>query len=179
MGSNSSKKVGDQEKMADVDDELDNLEMQIRDQLENVLIFNFDLVHWSELDEPTADDLRGLDYLFMNIFRPFVYKYRGTTVHEILCRCRDFLVQVAWAGLNVPFPHATGAHFNAIANNVTTVYVNMFYAELRTEMIMLNHHSQLIQTIWKGAVTNPSHPICRRRLLREFEILIENQPPKN
>lgn len=165
--------------MAGVDNQLETLEMQIKEQLENVLIFNFDLVYWSEIDEPATEDLRGLDYLFMNIFRPLLYRYSGTGVHEILCRCRDFLGQVAWACLNVPFPHMTGAHFNAVANNVTIVYINTFYAELRTAMIMCNHNSQLIQSTWKEAVANPSHPICRRRLLREFENLIENHHPKN
>jgi len=157
--------------MAGVDYQLDILEIQLKEQLENVLIFNFDLAYWGEINEPSAEDLRGLDYLFMNIFRPLLYKYRGTTVHEILCRCRDFLGQVAWACINVPFPYTVGQHFRAVVENVTAVYINTFYAELRTEMLIINHNSKIIQRTWKGAITNPRHPICRRRLLREFEEL--------
>jgi hypothetical protein len=157
--------------MDTVDDQLDALEDSLRVHLLGTFVFNFDLVQWAAANAPAADDLVELERIFREIFQPIVRTYNGTKVAEILHRCRLVLSHVAWAAINIPIPNDFPAHFNSVVENIITVYVALFYADLRTEMIMVNHSSQVIQRGWKHAVSNPRHSVCRRRLLHEFDAL--------
>lgn len=159
--------------MASVDDQLNAFEDSLRAQLVGTLVFHFDLEQWLAANEPAADDLMELDRVFREVFNQIQHKYRGTPVEDVLHRCRTVLGQVAWAAINVPMTHAIGDHLMAVVDNIIQVYIALFYADLRTEMIMVNHNSQVIQRSWKRAVSNPRHSLCRRRLLREFDALAD------
>ena len=130
------------------DDRLEELEAELRNGVDSVLLLEFDREHWARHNEPSAENLQTLDRVF----------------HAVLGR-------VAWAGVNVPFPHDTQAHLEAVSDNVLHTWIDMFYADIRTEMVMIDHYAHVIQRNWKDIVTNPKHPVCRRRLLREFDSL--------
>jgi hypothetical protein len=49
------------------------------------------------------------------------------------------------------------------------IFIQTAYAQLRTEMLMVNHNAQIIQRVWREANTNPARLACRRRLMREFD----------
>jgi hypothetical protein len=49
-----------------------------------------------------------------------------------------------------------------------SVFIQTTYAQLRTEMIMVNHNVHVLQRVWREAITNPDRLACRRRLEREF-----------
>jgi len=51
--------------------------------------------------------------------------------------------------------------------------VDVAYTPLRIEMLMMNHHAQVLQRTWRKCITDPNHPACRRRLQHEFDELIE------
>ena len=134
-------------------------------------MIDFNHEYWATMNEPEAGNLLELDRFFHRIFADEIHRYRNTSAEPILVRCRDALKRVAWAGVNVPFPHDTYAHFMAVTDNVLTAYVDDFYADLRTEMVIIDHHAHVIQRTWKSVNTDPGHPACRRRLMREFNDL--------
>jgi hypothetical protein len=154
-----------------VDDQLDDLELELKNAVDSALIMGFNLDFWAEFDEPAPENLEELDRTIHHVFTDIIHRYRNTGVETILVMCRCVLKQVARAAINVPFPHSTMKHLETVADNLIRAYVDMFYADLRTEMVMLNHHAQVIQRNWKFVNTYPSHPVCRRRLLHEFEAL--------
>ena len=153
------------------DDRLDALETDLRNGVDTVLLLDFDRDYWAHHNEPSAENLRALDRVFYDAFRDLIHEYRNTALEAPLVACRAVLSRVAWAAVNVPFPHDTMAHLEAASDNVLHTWIDMFYADVRTEMVMLDHHAQVIQRNWKAANTNPKHPVCRRRLLREFDSL--------
>lgn len=154
-----------------VDDRLDSLEEDLRNAIDTVLLLDFDREYWAAHNEPSAENLRTLERAFHDVFRDVIHQYRNTALEAPLVACRAILSRVAWAAVNVPFPHDTMGHLEAVSDNILHTYVDMFYADLRTEMILLDHHAQVIQRNWKDANTNPRHQVCRRRLMREFEAL--------
>jgi hypothetical protein len=153
------------------DDRLEDLEAELRNGVDSVLLLDFDLGYWAAHNEPSADNLRALDRVFYDVFRDLIHQYRNTALEAPLVACRAVLSRVAWAAVNVPFPHDTQTHLEAVSDNVLHTWIDMFYADIRTEMVVLDHHAQVIQRNWKAANTNPAHPVCRRRLLHEFDSL--------
>ena len=43
------------------------------------------------------------------------------------------------------------------------------YANLRTEMTMVNHSAHIIQRKWRRSITDPAYLVCRKRLMYEFK----------
>jgi len=60
-----------------------------------------------------------------------------------------------------------------VLDNIREIYVDVAYTPLRIEMLMMNHHAQVLQRTWRKCITDPNHPACRRRLQHEFDELIE------
>jgi len=73
--------------------------------------------------------------------------------------------------MNVPWPEAEDLHIERVIDNTMAIYNRVIYAPLRTEMIMANHNAEVLQRTWRRCNTDPSHPVCRRRLEYEFRDL--------
>lgn len=94
-------------------------------------------------------------------------------ISAILEHCRILIQNVVWVAMNVPMPSIgrqlwANAHIERVIDNVLEVYNRVIYAPLRTEMIMANHHAEVLQRSWRRCITDPSYPMCRRRLEYEF-----------
>ena len=155
--------------METVDQQLDRLETQIRIELQFQLSVHVPRRYWehmNELDNATNENIQAT---LRDVFAPWIIMYRHTIVETILIQCRDVLVQVVWAAMNVPYPREPDLHIESVVRNAHYVYMQMVYAPLRTEMIMANHSVEVIQRTWRKAIADPSYVICRRRLLSEFE----------
>jgi hypothetical protein len=152
-----------------MDEQLDRLETQMRNELEFQLSVHVPRRYWelmNELDEGTNENIKAT---LRDVFAPWITMYRSTVIEKILVHCRDVLIQVVWATMNVPYPRDSEAHIQSVVRNALYVYVQLFYAPLRTEMIMVNHSAEVIQRTWRRAIADPSYLVCRRRLLSEFE----------
>lgn len=151
-----------------VDDELEAFE----DNLINVLDYQFvvrpNWAYWEEMDAPNTEFFDELDQVIDQAFHPLMNKYRDTHVTEVLVAARQLLRIVVRASMDVPFPRNPELHATRVVDNLMAIYTASVYARLRTEMTMVNHHVNVIQRTWKKAVTDPRHPICRRRLMYEF-----------
>jgi hypothetical protein len=155
--------------METVDAQLDRLETHMRNELQFQLSVHVPRRYWEHMDELDNATNENIQATLRDVFTPWITMYLHTVVETILIQCRDVLIQVVWATMNVPFPRDFDAHIQSVVRNALYVYVQLFYAPLRTEMIMVNHSAEVIQRTWRRAIADPSYVICRRRLLSEFE----------
>ena len=158
---------------AAVDVQLDDFELELFNSLEFQLIVGTNQAFWDEEDCLSNQCLVGIEEAVDRGFQEMMERYEGTTVLTILETARVVIQNAVFAAMHVPFPRDPDRHMARVLRNIREIYVDVAYAPVRTEMVMLNHHAQVVQRTWRKCITDPSHPACRRRLQREFECLIE------
>lgn len=154
-----------------VDEELHEFEENLCNVFDHHLILNVNWNYWHETDEPHREFFDDIDNALVHIFEYMIVKYINTPVAEILQTWREIIRISVRVAMNVPFPRYPELHAARVTDNLMEVYNQTIYARLRTGMIMVHHSAAVIQRVWKDAVTRPTHPICRRRLLHEFHDL--------
>ena len=147
-----------------VDDELLEFENALWDSLEYHLVVDANWEYWREMDFPPTVFFNGLNLVIADAHAHLIHKYKL----PILNQSRTLLSDLAWMGMNVPFPVYPELHATNVCENMQNIWNARIYADLRTEMIMMNHNATVIQRVWKDAVTRPTHPICQRRLLHDY-----------
>jgi hypothetical protein len=164
--------------MATVDEQLDNLCDILHGSLSFQLVLGTNRDYWEEIDELCQRDIDDIDATIDFSFELVMLQYEKIPkVLEILENAQIMLKNVTWAAMNVPFPEDTDRHIQRVVNNVYHIFVHTYYPALRTEMIEANHQVQVIQRVWKNAISNPNFLACRRRLEREFKDM--NGPLEN
>jgi hypothetical protein len=152
-----------------VDVQLEEFETDLRAALEVQLIMNTDHGYWNELDGIYPADAEALRGVIDDCFIDMAHRYSmAPQVSAVLEHCRILLQNVVWASMNVPYPEVPDFHTERVVDNAMTVYNRVIYAHLRTEMIMANHNAEVLQRNWRRCITDPEHPVCRRRLEYEF-----------
>ena len=153
-----------------VDVQLEEFETDLRAALEIQLIMNTHMVEWNELDRLSDVDNAAITRVIDECFLDLAHRYSvAPQVSAVLEHCRILIQNVVWASMNVPWPEVPDLHMERVIDNAMTVYNNVIYAHLRTEMIMANHNVEVLQRTWRRCITDPAHPACRRRLEYEFE----------
>lgn len=157
--------------METVDEQLNRLEAHLREELRFQLIVHVPRRYWEDLDGLDDGTNENIKATLRDVFAPWIQKYQSTHVVCILMQCQEVLGHVIWGAMNVPYPQNPDLHIHSVIDNAYNVYVQMTYATLRTEMIMLNHSVQVIQRVWRKCVSDPSYEVCKRRLAEEFKTL--------
>jgi hypothetical protein len=152
-----------------VDDQIAEFETRLTAQLQYALFVNINLDYWEELDELDNISVQVIRDIVHDVFAPLLATYRDTPAAPLLERCSGFIEHALVASMNVPFPHDPILHVHRVVQNMLAIFIQTTYAQLRTEMIMVNHNVQILQRVWREAVTNPDRLACRRRLMREFQ----------
>ena len=155
--------------MTAVDDQLAAFETRLTAQLQYALFVNINLDYWEELDELDNVSVQVISDIAHDVFEPLLNVYTGTPVVPLLEGCRLLIEHALLASMNVPFPRDPILHVHRVVANMLNIFIRTTYAQLRTEMIMANHNAQVLQRVWREAVTNPARLACRRRLMREFD----------
>ena len=164
--------VNRQNKM--VDAQIEQFENELRNDLEFQLMVHTPRRYWEELDALDNNTRENIVATLYDVFEPRIVKYQHTDVAPLMRQCRDFLGHIIWAAMNVPYPNNPDTHIDAVIDNSFGAYNYLYYARLRTEMIMVNHNTQVIQRTWRHVVSNPDYEVCRRRLQNEFKTLTDN-----
>jgi hypothetical protein len=157
--------------METVDEQLDRLETHMREELKFQLTVHVPRRYWEDLDGLDDGTNENIKATLRDVFAPWIHTYNNTHIVHILTQCRDVLGYVIWGAMNVPYPQNPDLHIHSVIDNAYNVYVQMTYATLRTEMIMLNHSVQVIQRVWRRCISDPSYEVCQRRLAEEFKTL--------
>ena len=128
---------------------------------------------WINMGGPDPEYLERVDNGIVNIFENLRNIYKNSNdVSAILTQSRILIQNCAWTALNIPFPGVFENFYHyldAVKRNLIRVYDRHVYEALRGALMMANHHCEVIQRVWRRCDTNPAHPMCRRRLDRQFE----------
>jgi hypothetical protein len=151
-----------------MEEQLERLETHMWAELQFQLTVHVPRRYWEHMNELDLETLENIKATLRDVFSPWIYMYRNTSVEMILVQSCYILVQVVWAAMNVPYPRDPDAHIQSVLRNTHHVYTEMLYAFLRTEMIMTNHAVEVIQRSWRKCISDPSYTVCRNRLLNEF-----------
>ena len=133
-------------------------------------LFFFHTEYWDDLDELSDEDNERIAAYISREFDWLKSFYEGSKeVTDILDQSVILMQNCLWVAMNNTFPEHLDLYINRIADNIMHVYNRVVYPRLRNAMIAANHQCEVIQRVWRRCNTDPSHPICRRRLDREFE----------
>ena len=164
-------------RLVPVDEQISQFEDVLSHQLGVQLLHTINIPYWQELDELDQNSLQRINDTIQVAFDHLLPVYSRSRVGDVLRSGATLMKSAARLGLNVPCPvdlPRQVMHVGQVGQNLFEFYIENIYSILRTEMVMLNHSAHVIQRNWMKAATWPEHPICRRRLVREFENLIEN-----
>ena len=152
-----------------VDDQIAQFETRLTAQMQYALFVNINLDYWEELDELDNISVQVIRDIVHDVFAPLLATYRDTPVVPLLRDCSGLIEHALIASMNVPFPRDPILHVHRVIQNMLAIFIQTTYAQLRTEMIMVNHNAQVLQRTWRVVNTNPAWRACRRRLMREFQ----------
>ena len=150
-----------------VDAQLSNLE----EDLSEVVPYNLNMNYWLEFDHIQPYDDAKIIGNIQKAFQPLTHVYRNSPkVIDAIWMARVLLHSCAWVALNVICPDELHAHrlIGNVRNNLWQVYDRQVAPVLKGAMIEANHHCEVIQRVWRRCDTDPRHPMCRRRLDRQF-----------
>lgn len=152
-----------------VDHQLEEFETSLRSHITYAIGRNVNTDYWFEVDAMNRE-VRDAVFAAVNVaIDHFGEQYAlATPVMNLLEHLRILIQHVTWASVNVPFPHDPSMHLGQVVDNAIQVYIDVVYAHLRTEMIMVNHNATVLQRTWRRCIADPYHPACRRRLEYEF-----------
>jgi hypothetical protein len=152
-----------------VDDEIRILGQRLNGELMFQLAIHTGMVEWNLTDRLDNRDWENTNATIRDVFAPFIRQYGYTAVEPILQNCRNVLIHVVWAAMNVPFPRNPWDHVERVVENTLNMFNRTMYANLRTEMFVVNHKARIIQGIWRRSITDPAYLVCRNRLMYEFK----------
>jgi hypothetical protein len=89
----------------------------------------------------------------------------------VLCASRDILKDTIMMALDVPRPPEADLYLERILENFLVMFVRSWLPRIEDILIENQHRIEVIQRSWRRCASDPSHPICRRRLIHDFEIL--------
>ena len=152
-----------------VDNELDIFEQRLNAELEFQLTVHTDMTQWEAMDRLDNEDWENINATIRDVFASLIRQYGYTAAEPILQNSRNALIHVVWAAMNVPFPRNPFNHIERVIENMLNVFNRTTYANLRTEMIMVNHNTHLVQRNWRRVITDPAYLVCQNRLMYEFK----------
>ena len=161
-----------------IDTQLEIFETNLFENLKLYLQTELDLVFWSELGELCREDSEGIKIVVDESFEHMERTYESVNaVKTLLNNFKTFVKGSVWIAMNVPFPYMVLSEhveqvIEQVIDNVKRMYYVMFYQDLRHEVAETNYKSKVIQRRWRACYYEPHHPVCRRRLSRQFEEIL-------
>jgi hypothetical protein len=151
--------------------QLETLEDELSRMLPVILLFETNVGYWHDMDELTDEDNHRIAQYILHEFDWLKRSYEGSKdVTDIIDQSVILIQNCIWVSMNNQFPnHDLGLYTDRISENIVNVYNQIVCPRLRNVMIAANHNCEVIQRVWRRCNTDPSHPMCRRRLDYEFE----------
>ena len=105
---------------------------------------------WAEIGELSTEDTGRMNDAIYHAFRPLMQAYESSKEVTMLLENSLILIQnCAWCAMNMPCLEDPELYMTWVVDNVRTVFNRAVYSRLRTEMIMANHHCEVIQRNWR------------------------------
>lgn len=151
-----------------VDQQLRDLEDVLMIHLQQSFLFHVNFNFWHEMDILDTDSNIAVEDAIWGAFESIMIQYaQSPAVTEILENLCLSVQNAVWAAINVPYPRDPYRHLDIVAENARVIYLGQI-GDLRTALIQANHHAEVIQRVWRRAISDPSCKMCLNRLNREF-----------
>ena len=148
---------------------MEELVTRLRLELEFQLTVHVNMTLWEEMDRLDNEDWQNINATVRDVFAPYIRRYAYTTIVITLQNCRNALIHVVWAAMNVPFPRNPFEHVERVVENTIDIVRRTVYDSLQRDMLFANHYAHVIQRNWRRSVSDPRYTACRKRLLYEFK----------
>jgi hypothetical protein len=157
---------------AGVHEQLAELVDDLGTNLSRALFHEVNHASWQAMGRQSSDTI----YEFrMAIEEAFLFPIRrwygaGDGV-LVLCASRDILKDTIMMALDVPRPPEADRFLERILENFLVMFVRSWLPRIEKVLMENQHRIEVIQRSWRRCASDPNHPMCRRRLLREFQDL--------
>jgi hypothetical protein len=152
-----------------VHDQLLEVADDLRLNLFYVFTHEINIEHWRDtghMDINSLYEVRvAISEAFENIER------RWETVSDVFAGLRSCCLHIkeaSFVALDLPYPVELYEFLERVISNIDILFTQIWVPRLEKIMTPAHHHIQVIQRNWVKAYTDPKHPVCRRRLLRQF-----------
>ena len=154
--------------------QLDELVVDLRLNLSRALFHEVNHAYWNSTGRQSSDTVYEVRTAIEEAFMFHIRRWCAVPdVMLVLCASRDILKDVIMMAIDVPRPPESARFLKRILENFLVMFVRSWVPRIENVLVENQHRIELIQRSWRRCASDPNHPMCRRRLLREFEILKE------
>ena len=154
--------------------QLDELVDDLSDNLSRALFTEMNHAYWNSMGRQSPDTIYEVRTAIEEAFMFQIRRWCAVPdVMLVLCASRDILKDVIMMALDVPRPPEAYRFLERILENFLVMFIRSWVPRIENVLTENQHHIEIIQRKWRTCASDPNHPMCRRRLLREFEILKE------
>ena len=154
--------------------QLDELVVDLRLNLSRALFHEVNHAYWNSTGRQSSDTVYEVRTAVEEAFMFHIRRWCAVPdVMLVLCASRDILKDVIMMAIDVPRPPESARFLKRILENFLVMFVRSWVPRIENVLMENQHHIEIIQRTWRRCASDPNHPMCRRRLLREFEILKE------
>ena len=152
--------------------QLDELVDDLRLNLSRALFHEVNHAYWNSTGRQSSDTIYEVRTAIEEAFMFHIRRWCAIPdVMLVLCACRDILKDVIVMALDVPRPPEAYRFLERILENFLVMFIRSWVPRIENVLTENQHHIEIIQRKWRTCASDPNHPMCRRRLLRDFEIL--------
>ena len=160
-----SRYAGVHEQMAELVDDLGT-------NLSRALFHEVNHASWHAMGRQSSDTIYEFRMAIEEAFMFHIHRWCAVPdAMLVLCASRDMLKDVIMMALDVPRPPEADRFLERILENFLVMFVRSWVPRIERVLLENQHHIEIIQRKWRTCASDPNHPMCRRRLLRDFEIL--------
>ena len=130
------------------------------------------MTYWHTMNRLDEKTLAAINLQVDSAFDPYIRQWQNfEPVRSVLERACETLKDAAWVALDVPWPGDQNVeyHVAAVRLNLMALFDKKYWPAINDAMLEATPSVIKVQRAWRRCTTDPSHPACRRRLLREFE----------
>ena len=152
--------------------QLDELVVDLRLNLSRALFHEVNHAYWNSTGRQSSDTVYEVRTAVEEAFMFHIRRWCAVPdVMLVLCASRDILKDVIVMALDVPRPPESARFLKRILENFLVMFVRSWVPRIENVLTENQHRVEVIQRTWRRCASDPNHPMCRRRLLREFQDL--------
>jgi len=132
------------------------------------------MTYWSVMGRLDEKTLAAINLQVDSAFDPYIRRWKNVEpVRSVLEFACETIKDAAWIALDVPWPgdQTVKFHVAAVRQNLIELFDKKYWPVISDAMLEATPSVIKVQRAWRRWSADPSHPVCRRRLLREFETL--------
>jgi hypothetical protein len=132
------------------------------------------MTYWHTMNRLDEKTLAAINLQVDSAFDPYIRRWQNVEpVRSVLEFACETIKDAALVALDVPWPgdENVESHVGVVRRNLMELFDKKYWPVISDAMLDATPSVIKVQRAWRRLSADPSHPVCRRRLLREFEAL--------